>query len=83
MLQALERQVNSYFKRGVMSFDEDPMDLLEDDGDGVVEMGIFFDEDKESGSNQSPQGKSGCSIILLLTGGTMTTIGYGVSKLLT
>ena len=26
-------------------FDEDPLDLLEDDGDGVIEMCLFFDED--------------------------------------
>jgi hypothetical protein len=35
-------------------FDEDPLDLREDDGDGVIEMGLFFDDDKkenDSGSN--------------------------------
>jgi hypothetical protein len=29
----------------MMSYDEDPLDLLEDDGDGVIEMGLFLDED--------------------------------------
>jgi len=27
----------------MMSYDEDPLDLLEDDGDGVIEMGLFLD----------------------------------------
>jgi hypothetical protein len=30
-----------------MDFDEDPLDLLDDDGDGVIEMGLFFDDDKK------------------------------------
>ena len=33
-----------------MSYDEDPLDLLEDDGDGVVEMGAFFDDDQQEHS---------------------------------
>ena len=51
-----------------MSYDEDPLDLLEDDGDGVVEMGLFFDEDsnKPSGSNSPPN--SGCCVVLLISG---------------
>ena len=28
-----------------MDFDEDPLDLLDDDGDGVIETCLFFDED--------------------------------------
>ena len=30
-----------------MSFDEDPLDLLEDDGDGIIETAIFFDEEEK------------------------------------
>ena len=41
-------------------FDEDPLDLLEDDGDGVIEMDLFFDEDKQSGNK--PPGGGGCCI---------------------
>ena len=42
-------------------FDEDPLDLLEDDGDGVIEMGLFFDKDeKEKQSGSKPPGNSGC-----------------------
>ena len=29
-------------------FDEDPLDLLDDDGDGVIEMCLFFDEDNKT-----------------------------------
>ncbi len=28
-------------------FDGDPLDLLDDDGDGVIEMCLFFDEDEK------------------------------------
>ena len=51
-----------------MSYDEDPLDLLEDDGDGVIEMGLFLDEDtKEQSGSGSPQ-NSGCCVVLLISG---------------
>jgi len=39
-----------------MEFDEAPLDLLEDDGDGVIEMCLFFDDDgkeNDSGSKSN------------------------------
>ncbi len=65
-----------------MSFDEDPLDLLEDDGDGVVEMGLFFDDDGK-GNKVPEKGNSGCSIALFITGGSLIAIGYGISRLIT
>ncbi len=54
-------------------FDEDPLDLLEDDGDGVIEMGLFFDEDEKSkqGGNKPPVGV-GCCVVLLGMGSSMS-----------
>jgi len=50
-------------------FDEDPLDLFDDDGDGVNEMCLLFDEDgknKQLGSR--PTGNSGCCVIFLVIG---------------
>ena len=59
-------------------FDEDPLDLLEDDGDGVIEMGLFFDEDKQSGNK--PPGNSGCCVVFLAIGTSIGTAAWGISK---
>ena len=46
-------------------FDKDPMDLLDDDGDGVIEMGLFFDEgEKNKKSGGRAPGNSGCCAVL-------------------
>lgn len=64
-----------------MDFDEDPLDLLEDDGDGVNEMCLFFDEDeKKQNSQKSPQG-TGCSVILLFMGTGAVSAGFFITKL--
>lgn len=67
-----------------MSFDEDPLDLLEDDGDGVVEMGLFFDKDGENQNSQkSPQGTgSGCAVILFFMGAGVAPAGIFFAKLI-
>jgi len=60
-----------------MDFDEDPLDLLEDDGDGVIETCLFFDEDgKDKQSGKKPPGKSGCCVVLLAVGASSIIIGY-------
>ena len=33
-------------------FDNDPLDLLDDDGDGVNEMCLFFDEEEKNNNNK-------------------------------
>lgn len=40
--------------------DKDPLDLLDDDGDGVIEMCLFFDEDKKNKQGgERPSGNGG------------------------
>ncbi|MFC1830508.1 hypothetical protein ACFL0S_00615 [Thermodesulfobacteriota bacterium] len=54
--------------------EEDPLDLLEDDGDGMIETILFFDED-ENKQKQTPQG-TGCGVILLLLGSGIFASGF-------
>lgn len=64
-------------------FDEDPLDLFDDDGDGVVEMCVLFDED---GNNKQPGARppsnSGCCVTLLMFGGAASAMTWGITKLL-
>ncbi len=57
-------------------FDDDPLDLLDDDGDGVIEMCLFFDEDKKQGKGSGPQNNGGCCVVLLAVGASSIVIGY-------
>lgn len=66
-----------------MDFDEDPLDLLEDDGDGVTEMALFFDDDKEIGHNKASRGNSGCSIAFLFLTTTFVSAGIAIFNLIT
>ena len=59
-----------------MDFDEDPLDLLDDDGDGVIETCLFFDEDgKDEQSGKKSPGNSGCCVIILAIG---TSVGLTI-----
>ncbi len=61
---------------------EDPLDILEDDGDGVIEVGLFFDEDeKDEQGGGKPPGNSGCCVVLLGMGSSILMAGWGISKL--
>ncbi len=62
-------------------FDDDPLDLLDDDGDGVIEMGLFFDEDEKNSNSKKPSNNSGCSVILLAAGVSLVTAGLVIPKL--
>ena len=57
-------------------FDEDPLDLLEDDGDGVIEMGLFFDEEQKKGEGDGSRHNGGCCVVLLVVGASSIIIGY-------
>lgn len=47
-------------------FDEDPLDLLGDDGDGVNEMCLFLDEGTNKQTDSKPPGgNSGCCVTFL------------------
>ena len=58
-------------------FDKDPLDLLDDDGDGLIEMGLIFDEDEKS---KKPSGNSGCCVVLC-AGASLAMAGWGLTKL--
>lgn len=66
-----------------MSYDEDPLDLLEDDGDGVIETILFFDEEEKKQQGSRPSQNSGCCVALTLIGSTFASMGYGLFKILT
>jgi hypothetical protein len=63
-----------------MSHDEDPLDLLEDDGDGVIEMCLFFDKESEKDNPKGPPQKAGCGFVLLLMGASVITSGFLLGK---
>lgn len=64
-------------------FDEDPLDLLEDDGDGVIEMPLFFDEDsKNKQGERPPASHSGCCVLLLGLITSLLIFGWGATRLI-
>ena len=65
-----------------MSHYEDPLDLLEDDGDGIIEMCLFFDEDSDKKNPKGSPQKAGCSVMLLLMGTSVILAGFMLGKFL-
>ncbi len=64
-------------------FGEDPLDLLDDDGDGAIEMALFFDEDEKNKQGGSkPPGNSGCCVVLLCIGSSTLIVGWSVVKMI-
>lgn len=64
-------------------FDKDPLDLFDDDGDGVNEMCLLFDEDEKGKSSGSkPPGNSGCCVVLLAVGVSAGMTAWGISYFL-
>jgi len=52
----------------------DPLDLLDDDGDGVVEMCLMEEEkQRKKGGNKN---SSGCSVALFLVGSAVIFAGW-------
>ena len=51
-------------------FDEDPLDLLEDDDDGVIETILLLDEDEEKPVLE----RTGCAVLLF---GVRSSVGVG------
>ena len=58
---------------------DDPLDLLDDDGDGVVEMSLI--EEKEKRKKGSSNNKSGCSIVFLVLGSSLLIAGWYVIRM--
>ncbi len=65
-----------------MDFDEDPLDLLEDDGDGVNEMCLLFDENEKKQNSQKPPQGTGCSVLLLCMGAGAVSAGLLFAKMI-
>jgi hypothetical protein len=60
---------------------DDPLDLLDDDADGVIEMSILEEEEqqiKKSANNNS----SGCSVVFFLIGTSVIIAGWVVSQMI-
>ena len=59
---------------------DDPLDLLDDDGDGVIEMSLLEEEEtrKKGGSNN----KSGCCVVFLTLGSSLVLAGWCVSQII-
>ena len=59
---------------------DDPLDLLEDDGDGVIEMSLLEEEEKrKKGGNNS---NSGCCVVFLMLGSSLVGAGWCVSRVI-
>jgi hypothetical protein len=61
-----------------MQHGKDPLDLFEDDDDGVIETILLFDDEEE----KPAQTKSGCVIPLMLLGLATGGSIFGMIKLL-
>ena len=60
-----------------MSHDEDPLDLFDDDGDGVIETILLLDEEEE----KEVQTKTGCGMLLLGIGSTIAGAIWGIYEI--
>lgn len=63
-------------------FDENPLDLLDGDGDDAIEMSILLDEKNKGNGGNRPSGKSGCCVLLLGLGSIGTYVWYFISSLI-
>ena len=62
-----------------MEDSDDPLDLLNDDGDGVVEMCLLEEEEKRK--KGGGDNKNGCCLALLVIGSALAIAGWGVGYL--
>ena len=60
-----------------MSHDEDPLDLFDDDGDGVIET-ILLDEEED----KQVQARTGCGILLFGIGSTIAGAVWGIYEII-
>ena len=52
-------------------FDHDSLDLFDDDGDGVNEMCLLFDEESKKGKAEGPPQRTGCCVTILMMGASV------------
>ncbi|MCB2217764.1 hypothetical protein [Desulfofustis glycolicus] len=62
-------------------FDEDPLNLLENDGDGVNETILLFDRDAKN--QQPPVENRGCAVVLMILTSSLLSAGFGLYKVFT
>ena len=60
---------------------DDPLDLLDDDGDGVIEMCLLEEEEKLKKSGR-PGKNSGCCVVFLLLGSSLILAGWCMNQLI-
>jgi len=65
-----------------MNYDDDTLDLLDDDGDGVNEMCLFFDKEDDQQKSSKPPQRTGCGVVLLLMGASVISTGFFLGKFL-
>lgn len=65
-----------------MDSDDDPLDLLDDDDDGIIEMGLFLDEDSDKQNSQKTPQRTGCSVVLLCLGVGVMSAGVFLVKMI-
>jgi len=59
-----------------MIYFDDPLDLLDDDGDGVIEVSIL--EEEEKSPKRSRRKNSGCCVVFLVLGSSLILAGWCV-----
>ena len=64
-------------------FDENPLDILDGDGDDAVEMCLFFDDDDKKKKARKPPGNSGCCVVLLAIGSSLAGVIWGINYFIT
>ena len=60
---------------------EDPLDLLDDDGDGVIEVCLLEEEEKHE--KRGGNSNSGCCFIFLALGSSTFLSIWGITKIIT
>ena len=59
---------------------DDPLDLLDDDGDGVVEMSLLDEEEKHKKSDSNKN--TGCCVVFLVLGSSLILAGWRVIQII-
>ena len=62
--------------------DYDELDLLQDDGDGVVEMCLMEEEEERQVKRGSSENNSGCGLVFLILLFIVLLAGWIVSQML-
>jgi hypothetical protein len=62
-----------------MAHDEDPLDLLEDDGDGVIETILLLEGEEEKKQIKT---KTGCSVVFLVATLSGCGVAFGLFRML-